>query len=770
MEDGGWLSKYEQGGMVLKQQANDNYGKKANPNDVQATVGPGFVGLGYNTKGRNYSPAWGGQFAMGGALPGAVGFTYARTQSPAPSNGKYAKKTKASAQYGASLPMIEDVGDFKEGVWVPNWKAMAEQAKKLGVKKVKTKHGNIIQFNDKWEAISVDDNPKAQNGQEMKFYQEGLDFTPKTISQNGSVIKDDMGQWAHPGEITEIGSNEITMQGVDYPVLGISDTGDTQMMYPDQDYKFDGEKVIEYPMMQEGGWLSKYQEKAPSDATRVAAPIRPLTKKEQEENARINKQTQKNTEELNKAIVADRKSKRKTKGDVNVPGSFNIAEKARLFPESVGGVGEIIDEYVNPGTVIGTLADSLGESIAARSPEGVAATLAMTAGAGALGFDPLGSAMKSKTLRTATKDLSEAARIIRDIPRAENVKEAIGRTVGIPLKKDIPRMAANDVKALRQVQEIGRLRATNSPLANQMKYGLENNLPEEHFKKVFGRSKEEAQNLLNSGFGEQEAARSANIRSAIDLRRNRGNVGNDLDIDSDVFTPTQLHNSHSDMVIDRLNELRDGTIRSERINELLQQATQPIADSRYRTLSSDEIINNFTGNYGRPREGKMTRGMKNFDSKLNNLVYKNIQDYPYYSGEVLQKVPSLNLSGSGNLKEVSKKVGFAPEGMSSGDVFTGSTNTSHSSWLPQIKQVFKYDKGTPQFLGYQPMNSLGFLSNYGYDEKDIAKYLNSEIDEQIKRGIIPKNVSRPFQKGEHVMLPHYGVKQNKNGGWLNKYK
>ena len=189
-----WLDKYEQGGMVLKQKTYDNYGKKANPNDVQASVGPGFVGLGYNTKGRNYSPAWGGQFAMGGSLPGAVGFMYARTQNPAPSNGPYAKKTKAS----------------------------------------------------------------AQNGKEMAFYQNGLDFKPKSISKNGSVIKDDRGQWAHPGEVTEIGSNNITMQGVDYPVLGVSDTGDTQMMYPDQDYKFDGEKVTEYPMAQNGDWLSKY--------------------------------------------------------------------------------------------------------------------------------------------------------------------------------------------------------------------------------------------------------------------------------------------------------------------------------------------------------------------------------------------------------------------------------------------------------------------------------------------------------------------------------
>jgi len=75
----------------------------------------------------------------------------------------------------------------------------------------------------------------------------------------GGVIKDDMGQWAHPGEITQINSNDITMQGVNYPVLGVSDTGDTKMMQPGEDYKFDGEKVTEFPMMEKGGWLDKYK-------------------------------------------------------------------------------------------------------------------------------------------------------------------------------------------------------------------------------------------------------------------------------------------------------------------------------------------------------------------------------------------------------------------------------------------------------------------------------------------------------------------------------
>jgi len=138
------------------------------------------------------------EYAMGGSIPGAVGFSYARVG--APSKGPRRNQT--------------DVTDAS-----------------------------------------------AQNGKEMSYYQNGLDFKPKSISKNGGwldsyedggVIKDDMGQWAHPGEITEIGSNQITMQGVPYPVLGVSNTGDTQMMYPEEEYEFDGEKVTEYPIAQNG--------------------------------------------------------------------------------------------------------------------------------------------------------------------------------------------------------------------------------------------------------------------------------------------------------------------------------------------------------------------------------------------------------------------------------------------------------------------------------------------------------------------------------------
>ena len=62
------------------------------------------------------------------------------------------------------------------------------------------------------------------------------------------AIKDDRGQWKHPKKVTQINSNEITMKGVNYPVLGISNVGDIKLMQPNKEYKFKGNKVTEYPI------------------------------------------------------------------------------------------------------------------------------------------------------------------------------------------------------------------------------------------------------------------------------------------------------------------------------------------------------------------------------------------------------------------------------------------------------------------------------------------------------------------------------------------
>ena len=394
-KDGGWLDKYDEGG-VLKQKKEDNYGVQGNYNNYDISLPDGFKGWAYNLKGRNYSPAWGGQFAMGGNLPGATGMMYARTINPAPSNGPYAKKTKASAQDGKKLsysawkkkhnlketedynlkrawelgyapdktghlptvdnqtgeflkakghptlqleldwynspeaadfrsknaidssgkffkyvPKSQDGKNFKDDsnlenlieivdpTGITSWDDIYRSYKKSGFSPETAleifgalpllgkvgKVGKVTEAAGKAFAITgrqkrnvravaetlkvigkygpsagrATDTYQAydqwQNGGEMKFYQAGLDFKPKTISQDGSDIPvDPMGYWnpENVGEPVIIPSNEITMEGVDQPLIGISDTGDVQYMMPGEDYEFDGEYVTEYPVAKKG--------------------------------------------------------------------------------------------------------------------------------------------------------------------------------------------------------------------------------------------------------------------------------------------------------------------------------------------------------------------------------------------------------------------------------------------------------------------------------------------------------------------------------------
>ena len=45
-----------------------------------------------------------------------------------------------------------------------------------------------------------------------------------------------------------IPSGDITMQGVDFPVLGIDNLGNKKVMQPGKNYKFKGNSVLEIPI------------------------------------------------------------------------------------------------------------------------------------------------------------------------------------------------------------------------------------------------------------------------------------------------------------------------------------------------------------------------------------------------------------------------------------------------------------------------------------------------------------------------------------------
>jgi hypothetical protein len=69
------------------------------------------------------------------------------------------------------------------------------------------------------------------------------------------IIYDPRGQWEFPGQNTRIPGNNITMQGVPYPVYAQPNVGQPQMMYPEQEYMFPNvQSVDDNPQMKKGGY------------------------------------------------------------------------------------------------------------------------------------------------------------------------------------------------------------------------------------------------------------------------------------------------------------------------------------------------------------------------------------------------------------------------------------------------------------------------------------------------------------------------------------
>ena len=87
------------------------------------------------------------------------------------------------------------------------------------------------------------------------------------------IITDPMGQWKYPGLPTRIPGNDITMQGVGYPVLGVANNGQRKIMLPGADYTFPGaDYVDEYPQMKKGGERKRRKTKSITGINKIMLP------------------------------------------------------------------------------------------------------------------------------------------------------------------------------------------------------------------------------------------------------------------------------------------------------------------------------------------------------------------------------------------------------------------------------------------------------------------------------------------------------------------
>jgi len=178
----------------------------------------------------------------------------------------------ANTEYFRSIPGIE-MSNTTSGVFADNvarkgtgaYESINEYLKALNLGRVKPGFNSQTEFSrGAWENF-------INSGRGVGFYANPRTVygTMKTLApytvptaigagalnqkQRGGPIVTNRGQWDYPGQTTIIPSNQITMQGVPYPVMGVDNTGHTKMMHPGMNYTFPGQYVTEYPMMQGGG-------------------------------------------------------------------------------------------------------------------------------------------------------------------------------------------------------------------------------------------------------------------------------------------------------------------------------------------------------------------------------------------------------------------------------------------------------------------------------------------------------------------------------------
>jgi len=224
------------------------YGAELNYNDYSVSAPEGFVGDGYSNVGRNYSPAWGGQFKDGGKLSFIkdpklrnmlegykpellqtiddyrlpegymAGSIYPSTEVSTSIGGEDGEPAYLIPSFKYGYPLQDPVQEFDMtgqylGGPFKTWQD-AEKFQEIRhqyVEKGQPLPSPIATSNmamggslpgatgsmyarvgapskGKYRNLRYKTDASAQNGTEMRYYQEGLDFKPKSISKNGSEL------------------------------------------------------------------------------------------------------------------------------------------------------------------------------------------------------------------------------------------------------------------------------------------------------------------------------------------------------------------------------------------------------------------------------------------------------------------------------------------------------------------------------------------------------------------------------------------------------
>jgi hypothetical protein len=184
----------------------------------------------------------------------------------------------------------------------------------------------------------------------------------KAPAKPKDIKVDPNGYWNpdNHGKPVRIPGNNITMQGVQQPLYGVDNTGFAQMMYPGQDYQFQGDYVDEYPLTQaKKGGEKKYSRSL--SATNKLFKKNPLVKAKKKKNKKTfdpnakyyqtgGITTQEEIDAANDAMMKARFAYASTHGNPAAQRMVTAPDQPYMFDENTPGTHYMasMDNYAVP--------------------------------------------------------------------------------------------------------------------------------------------------------------------------------------------------------------------------------------------------------------------------------------------------------------------------------------------------------------------------------------------------------------------------------------
>jgi hypothetical protein len=367
----------------------------------------------------------------------------------------------------------------------------------------------------------------------------------------------------------------------------------------------------------------------------------------------------------------------------------------------------------------------------------------------------------TKRVSKNIEDLGEAALLVK-----ENMK----RSPNNPFVKTLSPEKMEELKNIRvagstfddkTVSEISKIESL-----------LKQNIPDETLQKITGFNRQKLEQKLNKA-KELEKSRLAFLEDIEDLR-----PGNRY---RNTSRGDQLPDPPSEIVIPNFRPTQG----------IWQQI--PIEDDygiTMRTLSPHDDLRdlNIIRSYDPPSvvpniyDGTTTGGID-----LDFDIYQNPVPSSFTARNITSKIPTettINTRGyeplinslskkdisnpAAPMREALKKILASPKGSK----FTPSTSLSTDSYnmslrgLPMLLDKKAVDVN---FLGYNNINPLGYLTKAGQSPNIIVDEMNTVIKGLNKK--LPRKQRIPYAmiKDNNVYYPGIGVVRKKMGGWLDKY-